>query len=186
MLLQDEQSTLWDQSSGSALLPGKCCPAPCAVCLSVRAGVWAGSLFLRHGWVCIGWFGAVFGRRWPLRWEGRAEAARGLSVLPFVTATFKMGGVCPVHNRCENGFNVVIHHSVVYQLVHVLCCICNSGTWRALWNKSFGCSSFVMRVFGYVGFSCCLFYSGYVWYLEFIYYPDKTLILMYILWFLYT
>lgn len=40
-----------------------------------------------------------------------------------------------------------------------------------------------MRVFGYVGFSCCLFYSGYVWYLEFIYYPDKTLILEYILWF---
>lgn len=114
---------------------------------------------------------------------GQAEAARGLGVLRFVTATFKMGGVCPVHNRCGNGFNVVIHHSIAYQLVHVLCCVCNSGMWRALWNKSFGYSSFVMRVFGYVGFSCCLFYSGYVWYLEFIYYPDKTLILEYILWF---
>lgn len=49
MHLQDEQSTLWDRSSSSALLLGKCCPALCASCLSVCPGVWAGSLSLRWG-----------------------------------------------------------------------------------------------------------------------------------------
>lgn len=31
----------------------------------------------------------------------------GSGVLRFVTVVLKMGGVCPVHNRCENSFNVV-------------------------------------------------------------------------------